>query len=157
LGQVQPFLFFHDIYIMSDDTIFNKNKDVFTSLTKYNDAYKNYKLCLDSGETCDDSLMNNYYNHLTREIKSLIAMIEARPPSKNQDIKKRIDENNNLRRDLESKLQDIYQYKNPGMSEFPVDFSGIHGRLNETNLSLHSGILWTILATSCLYYILVKF
>lgn len=141
---------------MSDDILFIKNQNVFSKLVQYNDAYKNYKICLDSGMKCDDSLMNDNYNKVKNEIISLIQLIETRTPSKNENIQKKIDDNNKLRNDLELKLQELYQYKNPELSEFNIKFNGFNGGVNDTNLSFYSGIIWTLLATSSLYIILVK-
>ena len=143
---------------MNDEAIFTNNKEVYNSLTEYNNAYKNYKKCLDSGHNCDDESLSlsKKYTKITDNISTLIDKLNSREPSKNKDIKKSIDDNNKLRNELELKLQKIYEYKNPELSEFNLELNRFNTGMNESNLSLYSGIVWTILMTSSLYIILVK-
>jgi hypothetical protein len=121
----------------------------YDSLTLYNTAHEKYLQCLstDNVDCSQDYLeLNNSYQDLSNNLSKLYLTLNSMPREKIVDIKKMFDENNVIRSELETKLQDLYGMKNMTSNDSFMN----------TNLSISANLVWTILATTFLYYIIVK-
>jgi hypothetical protein len=121
----------------------------YDSLTTYNTAHEKYLQCLNSDNVdCSQNYLNlnNSYQDLSNNLSKLYLTLNSIPREKHVDIKKMFDENNVLRSELETKLQDLY-----GMKNMTANDSNIN-----TNSSISANLVWTVLATTFLYYIIVK-
>jgi hypothetical protein len=122
-------------------------------LGEYKLAYEKYKLCLDSsGNECNDER-----NKFKSSLNSLNVFIS---PSFNKEklyglnVNSVYENNNELRNKLSSQLQDIYIKK-----DFIRDETNINNGLpsiQTIDSSLYIGLVWTTVATACLYIIFVK-
>ena len=137
-------------------TVFDKNELVYESLAGYSTAYTEYLSCLDkSGADCNSlsTKLNNSYSELNNNIADLYNILSQRKPD-DTNIKKVYDENNKLRNDLASQLEDLYKRSSSLTNEMNVN-NGIPS-VNNIDSSLYIGLVWTTLATACLYCIFVK-
>lgn len=134
-----------------DQPIFNKNKLVYQSLAGYNTAFTKYYLCLENNGTDCETLstrLDNSFNELNNNITDLYTLLSARKVD-NTDVKEIYKKNNDLRKGLASQLEELYKYKGSVRTDTDI----ISGNLDS---SMYIGLVWTTMATACLYYIFVK-
>jgi hypothetical protein len=121
----------------------------YTNLTAYNTAHQKYLQCLntDSSNCSQDYMnLNNSYQDLSNNLIKLYNTLNAIPREEYIDVKKKFDDNNILRSDLETKLQNLYGMKNMTANDSDIN----------TNSSITANLVWTVLATSLIYYIIIK-
>lgn len=134
-----------------EQQLFQKNQKVYTSLAGYNIAYTNYLSCQDnSNNDCSplSTQLDNSYNELNNNIDKLYSQLINRPVN-DTNIKGVHKDNNVLRNNLTSQLEELYKtdkyvYNNDLYSMTTLDSS------------ICIGLVWTTVATACLYYIFVK-
>ena len=139
-----------------DNSIFDQNQKVYTSLAGYNIAYTNYISCVDNDiSDCSvlSSQLDSSYNDLNSNISKLYSLLSNRK-NDNTDVKDVYDVNNNLRNNLASQLQQLYEYKVSLSDESDIN-NGLPS-IHNVDSSLYIGLVWTTVATICLYYIFVK-
>jgi hypothetical protein len=149
--------------------IFLLNNDILNNLNKYETKYSRFLRCQDTkfakdvdDPSCDPYGLDSYasleksYSNLVTSIKNVA---DQMPKQSNKDavspqdyvkskgdITKTHSDIINLRKQLDDKLQNLYnEYdKNPESSEVQL------------NSAIYANTLWTILATCLLYYIFVE-
>lgn len=139
-----------------DNRVFDQNKKVYTSLAGYNVAYTNYLSCLDnSGADCSTlgTQLDSSYNELSNNITQLYSLLSNRPFD-DTNVKEMYEKNNKLRYDLASQLQELYKNKVYNRDELNIN-NGLASFRNSDS-SIYLGLVWTTVATGCLYYIFVK-
>jgi hypothetical protein len=139
-----------------DKPIFDKNELVYKSLAGYSTAHTNYLSCLDkNGSNCNDlaNKLDSSFNELNNNIDDLYALLNNREVDKT-NVKKVYDKNNKLRTDMASQLEDVYKNKGSTRDESNIDL-GLPS-IHSIDSSVYIGLVWTTMATACLYYIFVK-
>ena len=142
-----------------DQVFSDQNAILKPALTDYNKAYINYLECNTinaSGKInigCDNT--TNAIQRLTDASNALMAAIQTvqsdldniDPSNDNgTQIKTNYQKMANYRSQLDLKLQELYndQHSLPNLQQAQVDST------------VYAGILWTVLATSLLYYVFIK-
>jgi hypothetical protein len=137
--------------------------ELFNSLIHFNKEYIQYLDCLtrkklDNSITCHDNSLNQALTHATNmttahnniDINTLQQINDTTIKGYNSIQKDILNTYYNnilhLRGDLDNKLNILYQTNNSFLSDYKREF----------DTSVYTGILWTILATSLLYYVFTK-
>lgn len=144
--------------INDENEIMIKMKDVYSKLTDYNTAYYN---CANNASFKTDCNINTnkdfktLYDNLKDSLKKLEDLINNY--KKNYNIIDNVDFNqiktdyNKIlenRKELDAKLTELYGAINGNDS--------LYNNQNHVDSAILSGVLWTILATSMLYYIFIR-
>ena len=155
-----------DTYISKYKDIFNAEKELVVKINDYYKTYQNYMRTdttniqtRSSNKTILDTKKNELDTAITN-INSKIADLRAINLTANesskitktsydnnyQDILRTHARNINLRSELDEKLKTINNVKN--------SYSDMYA--NQYNATIYTGILWSILATTMIYYVFVK-
>jgi hypothetical protein len=131
-------------------TIDDNKKKFADALTNYYTAYNTYNIsCVNTKKP--DGNCKDIYNNLTEQQNNANVLLQSiyLQLTKDSDDPDYIDanfkKNNDLRKLLESKLNDLNS-----------TYSLLNDSTKKTDDSLLSGSVWTILVTSLLYFLFVK-
>ena len=145
-------------------TIFDLEKKLFDSLNKFNTVYAYYMRCtkgkpeLDKTSCPTKKVQSNdvqdAYNRVNKRINAFNTAIShlnnVNPPSsynKSYDsIKNEYNQVTSLRADLDQKMKEIL-----GTYDSMYAMNKLH-----YDSTIYTGILWSVLATSLVYYVFVK-
>lgn len=127
------------------------NKQFYSNLASYNNKYHLYSKCLKKGKPeryeCKNIRqdLNRAYDTVESTVnKLLIKLNNDKPIERKIDrefINAKIASNTKLRLQLQRELDNLYINK---------------GRSGKYDFATESGLLWIVLTTSCIYFIMVK-
>ncbi len=134
---------------MNDDKIFQLNEELYTKLSSYNEKYHLYSsnCTINKGNSIDcrrlTTELDVEYEEVENSIKSLLGLLSnnSSSTSSNIDVKKKMQQNNELRTKLQNDLDKLYFDKSQN---------------NRHNMNIESGLLWVFLTTTCIYLVLFK-
>jgi hypothetical protein len=133
---------------MNDDEIFLMNENLYSKLASYNEEYHLYSsnCTVNRGNSIDckrqTAELNMKYEEVKNSIESLLGLLnDNNHMSSKTDIKKKIQQNNELRFKLQNDLDKLYYDKSQN---------------NRHDIAIESGLLWIFLTTSCIYLVLFK-
>jgi hypothetical protein len=133
---------------MNDDEIFLMNENLYSKLASYNEKYHLYSsnCTVNGGDSIDckrqTAELNMKYEEVKNSIESLLGLLnDNNHMSSKTDIKKKIQQNNELRFKLQNDLDKLYYDKSQN---------------NRHDIAIESGLLWIFLTTSCIYLVLFK-
>jgi hypothetical protein len=133
---------------MNDDEIFLMNENLYSKLASYNEKYHLYSsnCTVNRGDSIDckrqTAELNMKYEEVKNSIESLLGLLnDNNHMSSKTDIKKKIQQNNELRFKLQNDLDKLYYDKSQN---------------NRHDIAIESGLLWIFLTTSCIYLVLFK-
>jgi len=122
-------------------------QDINVALTEYNSAYTNYLVCSNNKDISNCDILSNEltlkYNELNKNIKYLYSLLIN--DSNDMNVDNNFKKNNELRSFLELKLNEIYG-----------NDSLLHDSVKEVEISMVSSLVWTILVSSLIYFVIVK-
>lgn len=135
----------------NSDEIFTMNREVYTKLASYNNNYHLHSTNCVSGDNNDKCKQEGVnleieYQALEYDMNKLLQLLNnnkiiSSTNNNNIDIAKKIEQNNILRAKLQTQIDNLYLDKK---------------QIIRPELMIESGLLWVLLTTSCVYYILVK-
>lgn len=149
---------------MSLDKVIIDQNVLKQKYSNYNTAYMNYVSCQTlskkvDGTACDydnglnalDDASGNLNSNISTEKNDLSKFSSTLPSNAVEDaafnaIKAQYQTNSALRAQLDAKLQELYNTQGslPNLHQAQVDST------------VYAGILWTVLATSLIYYVFIK-
>ena len=154
------------------DKIYSQTSQVYTSLQNYNSAYTSYLMCVEkqpvidpnTGHILRDSSSNKFVYSSTNcskpdstqllqqidELQTSISTMVGQTPANTDSSMNHTAQNYNqmlsLRNELDTKLQELYEMN----GSIPVIYR------QDADSAVYATILWTILASSLLYYFFTK-
>ena len=143
---------------MTDQTIIDYQKKILDDLNDFNSKYASYVRCSDTyikangsckGAPTYEAIVQSY-EKLTTDISAADAFIKKlKPIDKEVTNRDLINLNNQVRKnreELDRKLNELYQKQ-----------SSIYGsNVRHLDATIYTGVLWTVLATSIVYYVFIK-
>lgn len=134
---------------MNNEEIFKLNEQLYTKLASYNDKYHLYSTNCNANkertENCveQQKIIDNEYSEVKNDIEGLLQLLKnsENGMSRDVDFRKKINQNNELRIKLQNDLDQLYFDKTQN---------------NRHDIDIEAGLLWILLTTSCIYFVLFK-
>ena len=157
---------------LDQDKIYTQTSQVYSSLQNYNSAYTSYLMCVEkqpvidpnSGNILRDSSSNKFVyssancnkpdstqlllqiDALQTSISTMVSKTPANTDSSMNNTTNNYNQMLSLRNELDTKLQELYEIN----GSIPVIYR------QDADSAVYATILWTILASSLLYYFFTK-
>ena len=127
------------------------NKKMYKNLAFYNNRYHLYTECVKNATDSNDNIrcefikgrLSNVHAKITSNVNELLILLNNNKSIGNTSemLRDKILNNNYLREKLQKELDGLYVSEERGK---PYDFA------------IESGLLWILLTTTCIYFVIVK-